>query len=168
MINNVIEQMVIQYEVNKHLNIGTIGCTLAFYEGSIQHNGIFAVEYAKNHYNYGHEDMYTWNYRNDTREVFGNTGAMLMIEKELFHWLNKFNEDYESVFQDVQLNVDCVLQGKKNIIVHSAIAYHDESSSRKDDKEDNDKLQRDLIKINKYIAENHDKLKHLIKKHNEV
>jgi GT2 family glycosyltransferase len=149
LLNNVIEQFLFAFE--NQPNVGTVGCQLFFYEGASQHMGVFCVQTGPYHYSYGHTGMWTHDFNFGANAVFGNTGAAMMIKKDLFLELGGFNEIYESVFQDVELNAQCIIKGLKNVYIGSAMAYHNESSSRKDDKEDGEKLRRDLSKINRFV-----------------
>ena len=84
-------------------------------------------------------------------EVIGNTAALMMIRKKVFEKCGMFNEEYQSCFEDVELNVKCVLSGYKNYYSGNIVSYHFESQTRNDDKNKMDKLISDynnnLIKI---------------------
>ena len=77
----------------------------------------------------------------------GNTGAFLLIKKSLFNEINGFNENYIECFEDVELNLECLLKNKKNITVSDAVAYHHESVSRNRSSDKIKNLQRDYIQL---------------------
>lgn len=155
LVNNCIHQMAVAFTLEPY-RVGTVGCQLIFDNQTIQHKGILAVE---NHdgsklglrYTFGHIDMGTMKYGDKPEWVFGNTGAFLMIKRDIFNSVGGFSEDYISVFQDVQLNLDCLRMGMRNLCVNSAVAYHYESSTRKTDPKDHIKLRTDLIKFNEKV-----------------
>ena len=62
--------------------------------------------------------------------AIGNTGAFLLIKKDLFQSLNGFPENYVECLEDVELNLKCKELGLMNITVSDAVAYHYESVSR--------------------------------------
>lgn len=145
--NNTLSQVVQYYNDNKE-TIGTIGIQLLFGgTKEVQHQGIFPV-YDKNTnaMMVGHTNYKSYKYDYETKEVFGNTGAFLMISRELWNDIGGLNENYESVFQDVELNVQTLIRGKKNVLINSAIAYHKESSTRSKDKIKNDKMLHEDLK----------------------
>ena len=47
-----------------------------------------------------------YNFQNKTIDVIGNTGGLMMIRKNVFEKFGYFNENYESCFEDVHLNID--------------------------------------------------------------
>lgn len=155
--NNTLSQVVKYYNENKE-TIGTIGVQLLFGgTKEVQHVGIFpAYDKKTNAMMVGHTKYKTYEYDYDTKEVFGNTGAFLLISRELWDDIGGLNENYTSVFQDVQLNIETLIRGKKNVMIGSAIAYHKESSTRGKDKQKDDKMLReDLTNIlSPYMLQN--------------
>jgi GT2 family glycosyltransferase len=75
----------------------------------------------------------------------GNTGAFLLINRQLFMDIGGFNESYIECFEDVELNMNCLIRGKKNISVCDAVAYHYESMSRNKSSDKIEKLNRDYF-----------------------
>lgn len=156
---NALNQMVAYYQMQKD-KVGTLGIELIFPTYKIQHQGIFAQPIPNSHLiSVGHLNMNTFNYRYDVFSSLGNTGACLMISKELFNLIGGFPEDYISVFQDVALNIECLKQGKVNLTLCTAKAFHIESTTRKKDvkseQKDNQMLMQDLQqKLSPLLREN--------------
>ena len=130
------------YNQNKK-DVGTIGIRLHYGDGSIQHNGISVVRDISENIHLTHVDLKKpENYHIEVNyNSLGNTGAFLLINKQLFINIGCFNEDYIECFEDVELNLNCLMKEKKNITVSDAVAYHYESVSR-------DKSQDKLEKLN--------------------
>jgi GT2 family glycosyltransferase len=90
----------------------------------------------------------------------------MMIKKNVFENIGYFNENYIGCFEDVELNLKCLISGMKNMLSANSIAYHYESQSRKDDelstKEAYSKdfsivipfIKEHSVKINNYITLN--------------
>ena len=95
-----------------------------------------------------------YNYYTTTRHVVGNTGAFLLISKKLFNNINQFSEEYIECFEDVELNMECLKNNKKNIFVEDAVCYHLESQTRNQDTEKNKKMAVDFNKLTPYIIKN--------------
>jgi hypothetical protein len=111
-----------------------------------------------------HEGLYSYyNYNNSTKQVLGNTGALLMIKKSLFEKCGFFNENYYGCFEDVELNIRCISLGYKNYYNGNLVAYHLESQTRK---QYSDKNEQELIDYNTklvpFINQNLDKIKNLL------
>lgn len=157
-INDNISQYIELFNSDTEEQIGTLGSQLLFINKTIQHQGIRLERSVKGFVTAGHINFGTFRYRYDLREVAGNTGAMLMIRKKLFEEIGGFDERFD-LFQDVKLNLEAIRLGKKNIIVNSAISYHFESQTRKGDSKkdiiDQQKLQRDQLKMQGYYEDNY-------------
>jgi len=128
-------------------SVGTIGIRLHFGDGSIQHNGISIFRNNQNQVMISHVDFKkTDGYKTEVNySSIGNTAAFLMIKKELFNKIGGFNEKYSECFEDVELNLECFLNKKKNITVSDATAFHYESVSRKKSEEKNKRERDDYI-----------------------
>lgn len=154
LMNNCIDQAVEFYNKNKK-TVGTIGIRMYYENNTIQHSGIIVIKQPNGNFAVTHKGLKTYyGYHDDTTEVFGNTGAFLMINKELFFNLKGLNEEYTECFEDVELNLECLICNKKNYIMGSAVAYHYESQTRKEDenmlKRTNHDFQILSKKLNKY------------------
>lgn len=158
--NDVLSEVVNTY--NSNINVGTIGIRLHYKDESIQHNGIVGYNFVnKNMYGVTHTDLkLVSNYKTDISvDILGNTAAFLLIERELFLNVNKFNTNYNECFEDVELNLNCILNGKINITDSKAVAIHHESISRGKTKEANDRLMLDYqTNLKPFIDNNIEKL----------
>jgi GT2 family glycosyltransferase len=139
LINNAITKMVNVFISNK--NVGTVGPRLYFGDGTIQHSGVIAFLDQERRIRITHRGLKSYyNYYNETKEVLGNTGAFLMIKKEIFNKVGGFNQGYEECFEDVELNIECLSRNLKNYFTPDAVCYHYESQTRNND---SDKLKRE-------------------------
>lgn len=133
-LNDCISEMVYAHENNK--NIGTVGARLHYPDGKIQHAGI-AVD---SNGGLKHIDAHTLPnkfinnskdiYKNPYEYVVGSTGALLMISRKRFNEVNGFNENYKVCFEDVELNMQMIKHGYKNIINYDSVAIHKENQTR--------------------------------------
>jgi GT2 family glycosyltransferase len=100
-----------------------------------------------------------YNFVNNKRIVLGNTGALLMIRKKTFEKVGMFNEGYISCFEDVELNLQCILHGMQNYLDSNSVAYHYESKTRGEDPDNLKKLNIDYSeRLLPFISNNMDKL----------
>lgn len=137
LLNDAVDRMVKHYKEN--YNIGTIGIRLHYGDNSVQHSGILmAIDRAKRIY-VTHKHLHSYyTYTQTQKTEIGCTGAFLMIERKLFESI-MFNETYKECFEDVELNLRCIMKGRKNWFIGDAVAYHYESLTRN---QDEDKLAR--------------------------
>jgi GT2 family glycosyltransferase len=160
-LNDVITGMLSVFEKNK--NAGTVGARLHFEDNTIQHNGVFISKNTKRGDIIGVSHLNLTNYYNyysGVKEIFGNTGGLLMIRKNLFESLGCFNENYISCFEDVELNIMCLSKGLKNYNNSDCVAYHYESQTRNEDPENLKKLSLDYHNnLIKCVDSNIDKIK---------
>lgn len=158
LLNNVLYGMLKIFKTTK--NVGTVGCRLHYEDNTVQHNGVVAILDKENNLHLTHKNIRAYyNYQNSTHNVFGNTGGLMMIKKEIFEKCGHFNEEYINCFEDVELNAKCMLMGLNNFNDGSLVAYHYESQSRNDDQ---DNLKKESIdfkeRLNPFIRENLNKL----------
>jgi len=122
--------MVTAYKNNKN-TVGTIGARLYYEDKTIQHSGMqFIIKNGAitiDHYGVGTHHTY----HRGIKPVGGNTAALMMINRNLFKSIGGFNENYIECFEDVELNIECINRGKKNLFVSNAVSYHYESKTRK-------------------------------------
>lgn len=164
-LNNVIYGMLKIFKENK--NVGTVGCRLHFKDNTIQHDGVAAFFDKENRFQLTHQNLTNYyNHNTSLKRVIGNTGGLMMIKKSTFINLGLFNESYTECFEDVELNLKCLISGFDNYVDGNIVSYHYESVSRN---ESDDKLKRlnDDYKNNLYpfVNDNMNKLsKYLINK----
>jgi GT2 family glycosyltransferase len=139
---------------------GTVGCRLHFEDNTIQHDGIFVAKSKTNNLTLSHINFKNYyNYFNNTKEVIGNTGGLMLIRKNVFENIGLFSENYLSCFEDVDLNIKLVSINLKNYICGKCVAYHYESQTRKEDPENLDKQKIDYSKLVPVISNHWDKIK---------
>jgi GT2 family glycosyltransferase len=162
LLNNVIYNMLSIFKQN--LNVGTVGARLHYEDCTIQHDGILILLNQDKRLQITHSGLRNYyNYTNTTKEVIGNTGALLMIRKNVFLKMGLFNENYSTCFEDVELNLKCVVSGFKNYFAGNSVAYHYESQTRSEDPEDMTKLNKDYLNnLQPYIVQNFGKINRLI------
>lgn len=158
LMNNVIYNMLSVFKENN--NVGTVGARLHFGDNTLQHGGIVIFRDKQNMIKTTHlglQSYYGFNTHNF--EVIGNTGALLMIRKNLFEKLGMFNENYIGCFEDVELNLKCSISNYKNIISNKSVAYHYESQSRDDSNDKLEKMHKDYNEtLIPFILQNMNKL----------
>lgn len=148
MVNDAISLMVQAH--NKHQkHLGTIGCRLYYPNKTLQHGGIQLIIKANGHLGLTHFGIHSYFKGSHDKkfDVFGCTGAFLMIRSDVFYKLNGFTEDTIECIEDVILNIDCILNGFKNIYIGAAVCYHHESVSRKRNTQKNENEQKDMYNV---------------------
>jgi GT2 family glycosyltransferase len=158
--NNVIYGMLKTLKEDK--KVGTVGARLHFADNTIQHGGIIAVINKENVLGVTHNNLKSY-YGSSTskKDMVGNTGALLMIRKILFEQCGFFNENYINCFEDVELNFKTIILGYNNIYDGTLVAYHYESSTRNEDKENLNKLMMDYNNnLLPFVKDNFESLKH--------
>ena len=143
LINDAISRMVKVYQINH--NIGTIGCRLHFGNGKIQHAGINIWTDNNQNIHVSHMGINSWyNYYDGIKEhKYGNTGAFLLVNRDLFLKMNGFIKTSEC-FEDLILNIQIYINGYRNFIVGDAVCYHFESQTRNDDPAKNARTKQDF------------------------
>lgn len=131
MVNDAISLMLSTYLKHKK-HLGTIGCRLHYGDNSIQHGGIKIVMRKDGKMGLTHNGIGTYFGASFDKEydIYGNTGAFLMIKRELFNEIGGFDENTVECMEDVKLNMECIIRNKKNIYQGKAVCYHYESISR--------------------------------------
>lgn len=158
-LNNVINGMLKVFLENE--KIGTVGARLHFEDNLIQHDGVISYLDKNKSVQVTHAGLGGYySYSTGVSKVFGSTGALMMIRRKLFQKLNGFNENYVSCFEDVELNMACLVSGLNNFINHDCVAYHYESQTRSEDPKNLEKLRSDYINnLFPYLNKNIEKLK---------
>lgn len=148
MLNDAIGLMVETYLKNKR-TVGTIGCRLHFEDNSVQHGGI-ELFHVRNSNQIGvtHVGIHSY-YRasHQRKNVFGNTAAFMLIKQSIFKNIGGFTEKTLECFEDVVLNLECLMANRINIYVGDAVAYHFESVSRGKDPEKDKRQGIDMEKV---------------------
>jgi GT2 family glycosyltransferase len=145
---------------------GTVGARLHFEDNTIQHDSIIiGLSDKTKDLMVGHKNFKSYyNFTNSLTNVIGNTAGLLMIRKNVFEKINGFNESYRICFEDVELNLKCIVLGLSNIYNGNLVAYHYESQTRKNNDEEVLMMNEDFRNIlAKFIQENPDKLQSWIK-----
>tara|TARA_R110000851_G_scaffold216527_1_gene369465 strand:- start:2696 stop:4276 length:1581 start_codon:yes stop_codon:yes gene_type:complete len=151
LINDAISRVVSVWIKNKN-KVGTVGARLHFEDNTVQHggmllwlkkewlteNGLSQIEIS--HYNL--RQSYKHSQEGYSR-IVGNTGAFLLVSKDLFKKVGGFNPTYIECFEDAELNFSILLEGKMNLFVSDAVAYHYESKTRDESDEKLSRLQQD-------------------------
>lgn len=114
---------------------GTVGSLLLYPNGAIQHAGVFVVDHGGGARHLLHRQLPGKGIYQAldrcAREVSANTGACLMISRNKFEALNKFNEKLPVVGNDIDLCLRCLEAGYRNIWTPHSRLIHHESVSRK-------------------------------------
>ena len=129
LLNNVIYGMLKIFKTTP--KVGTIGCRLHYGDNTIQHDGVFTIVTKETKLLIGHIGLGNYfNHSVGQKSVIGSTAALLMIRKSTFEKCGYFNESYTTCFEDVELNLKCVILNYDNIIDSNLVAYHLESQTR--------------------------------------
>ena len=148
LLNNAIELMLEQFMKHKK-TVGTVGCQLLYEDGSVQHGGITIYLDKLNQVYVTHKALnsYYGALESVALDTLGSTGAFLMISKKLFVECGMFDERTVECFEDVVLNLDCIMKGKQNMYVGNAICHHYESLSRNEDPRKVEKSMKDYREV---------------------
>lgn len=162
LLNNVVYGMLKIFKSNN--KTGTVGARLHFADNTVQHDGVILFLDKNKKLQVSHKSLTNfYNHSTSQNVVIGNTAALLMIRKKLFISCGYFNEEYISCFEDVELNLECVIRGYNNICDGSLVAFHLESQTRNKDK---DKLKNTIDDFNQrlhpFIKNNIKKIKNFI------
>jgi GT2 family glycosyltransferase len=143
-LNNVIYGMLKIYKTSP--KVGTVGCRLHFEDNTIQHDGIICFIDKNNTLQITHNGLKSYySFTNTNKKVIGSTAALLMIKKSIFEKIKGFNENYINCFEDVELNINCLLNGLDNYYDGTLVAYHYESQTRNEDPNNMKKLNQDYL-----------------------
>ena len=158
-LNNVVYGMLKTFKDNPRT--GTVGCRLHFEDNTVQHDGIVTFLDKNRSFQVSHLNLRSYySYTLSTKKIVGSTGALLMIRKSVFEKCGYFNENYVSCFEDVELNLKCLLLGYDNHYDGSLVSYHYESQTRMEDSENMNKLIQDYQKnLLPFVVKHLDKLR---------
>ena len=115
--------------------VGSVGAMLTYPDGRIQHGGIFLVDHGGGarhflHFLHPEKPIYQ-DLQYIAREVSGNTGACLMIRRNVFEEMGGFDEDLAIVGNDIDMCLRMHRAGYCNIWTPECVLIHHESISRK-------------------------------------
>ena len=124
-----IEQF-LKYAINEKL--GILGAKLYYPNNTIQHAGMVMLDKDGFSEHIGRFEKRSSKNKlyNMPRYVMTNTGALIMIKKEVFNEVGGFDENLAIDYNDVDLSLKCLEKGYKNIWLPYIEAYHIESASR--------------------------------------
>ena len=161
-LNNVVYGMLKIFKDNP--KTGTVGCRLHFEDNTVQHDGIVTFVDKNQSLHISHLNLRSYySYTLSTKKLVGSTGALLMIRKSVFEKCNYFNENYISCFEDVELNLKCILLGYDNYYDGNLVSYHYESQTRNEDPNIINKSNQDYQKnLFPFVVKHLDKLKNYI------
>ena len=161
-LNNVVYGMLKIFKDNPRT--GTVGCRLHFEDNTVQHDGIVTFVDKNQSFKISHLNLRCYySYTLHTKKLVGSTGALLMIRKSVFEKCNYFNENYISCFEDVELNLKCILLGYDNYYDGNLVSYHYESQTRNEDPNIINKSNQDYQKnLFPFVVKHLDKLKNYI------
>jgi GT2 family glycosyltransferase len=141
--------------------VGTIGCRLHFEDNTIQHDGILCLIDKQQNLFISHHGLNSYyNFSNNNKKTLGSTAALLIIKKDVFIKCGFFNENYITCFEDVELNLKCLMLGLDNYCNSNLVSYHYESQTRNNDVDKIKKVNEDYnYRLRPFIINNYDKLK---------
>lgn len=115
-----------------HKNVGTVGCKLLFEDRTIQHAGQHVIRTPEdNGFWPTHRGLHQPHTRySENQKIIGNTAALAMIDLDLFLDIGGLDEKYSFGFEDLQLNLDCMVKGKDNYYLGTSVSYHYESITK--------------------------------------
>jgi GT2 family glycosyltransferase len=116
-------------------SVGAVGGLLLYPDKRIQHAGVFLVDHGGGARHWLHfanleKDIYQ-NLHQTVREVTANTGACLMMRKEVFDEVGGFDEKLPIVGNDIDICLRILNKEYLNIWTPECILIHHESISRK-------------------------------------
>ncbi|PCJ28243.1 MAG: hypothetical protein COA96_01680 [SAR86 cluster bacterium] len=116
-------------------DVGVVGSLLLYPNGAIQHAGVFLVDHGGGARHLFHKIVPdSGNYQNldlVVRETSAVTGACMMIDREKFIALGKFDENLPIAGNDIDLCLRAIDSGYRNVWTPYSKLIHHESVSRK-------------------------------------
>lgn len=115
-------------------DVATVGCLLLYPNGAIQHGGVFLVDHGGGARHLFHKQLpgagIYQRLDKCVREVSASTGACLMIRRDRFEQLGRFDEELSIVGNDIDLCLRGLEAGLRNIWTPHSVLIHHESVSR--------------------------------------
>ena len=163
LINDAISMAVDTWKDNKK-DVGTVGVRLMYPDNTVQHAGVFMkyTQTTKRGVGFGHllrkKPFVT--HDSGVIETWGNTGAFMLISMKDFTDIGMFNEAYNKCFEDVEVNLNMILKGRRNLTNLDALAFHLDSATRKNEIDNSDvKLIREFVLTHKELEPKTEQLK---------
>jgi len=132
-LNDYVTQMM---EIGIFRKVGSVGCRMYYEDGRIQHDGQHIYDASGKYTNPGHINLglrkpQLIEKENGIKIVDGNTAAGVLIHVNDYKKINGFDEQYEDIFQDVDImmKITSVLK-KYNICNRKAEIIHKDNASR--------------------------------------
>lgn len=155
LLNDAVSRCVRIYSDNRH-EIGTLGVRLHLGNNTIQHAGIQLTVNESDRLRISYKGYGSYyNYTAGTeRDIFSNSGAFMMVSRDLFLSLDGFSEQYAQWIEDIDLNFRLILAGRVNFFSGEAAGYHYELETTNDHPENLRKKAEDLRRLLEYIQGN--------------
>ncbi len=115
-------------------DVGAVGALLLYPDKTVQHAGVLmgmrgTADHLMRGFPHG-VDGYAGSLA-CSREVSALTAACLMLKRSDFEAVGRFNEHFFTHYQDVDLCMQLIKQGRRNIYTPQAVLIHHESKTRK-------------------------------------
>lgn len=141
-------------------HVGAVGAKL-FYPGSntIQHAGVTNLKIGPSHsfIGFSDSDIYYFGRNRMDYNYLAVTAACLVVSKEKFDEVGRFDESLTVGYNDVDLCFKLYEAGYYNVLRNDVTMYHHESASRGSDDIDEEKKQR-LLSERKRLYDKHPRL----------
>lgn len=112
--------------------IGAVGATLLFPDGRLQHAGMIMTSGGPSHMLIGEHASVgrPHGYLHLTRDVFGVTGACMMVRRDIFDAVGGFDEEFGPIYNDTDFCMKITARGLRIVIDPGSKLYHFESLSK--------------------------------------
>ena len=141
-------------------HVGGVGAKLLYPDSDlIQHVGIINLEVGPSHCLGGFQDSEAYYFCRNRLEYdyLAITAACLMVRKERFYEVKRFEEGLPVAYNDVELGFKLFEAGYYNVVRNDVVLYHHESASRGLDFKNEQKMKR-LIREREALYKLHPRL----------